>query len=495
MFLDAFLANIARIQYALSTLAELQLTAFRYPQSDTGIRDGATFDFVIVGAGSAGSVLANRLTEDPRVTVLLIEAGPDPPIESNIAGLSPYLLDSYVDWTYTSDKDPEAFPCLADYRYRAHQGKTLGGCSSINGMYYVRGHPENFNLWARVVNDPSWNYSNVLRYFMKSERLEDADILNSADGKFHGTQGYLAITKVNNSDSEIFKEIFQEMGYKVVRDINGNDNIGFCDQLVTFASGLRQSTANAFLSPIKNRPNLYVLKNTLATKVKFSGNTATGVVVTDHDNNTFTIYARKEIIISAGSVSSPQLLLLSGIGPKEQLQSLGIKVIVDLPVGENLQNHHITLLLIRIPESPTSMPSLDPKENPSISVRPFAVEDDLENLVSNVQDIGRIANTSYMKSVGAELISLPSCQDFAEGSREYWKCYVQCMISSGFHFVGSCAMGSVVDSRLRVLGVNRLRVVDSSIMPYITSGNTNAPSIMIAEKAADMIKEAHNMRC
>ncbi|XP_063825341.1 ecdysone oxidase-like [Ostrinia nubilalis] len=399
MFLDTFLENLVRIQCALSTIADgIHPTSFRYPQSESGLQDGASFDFVIVDGGTAGSVLANRLTEDPNVSILLVEIGPDPPMESNVPGLAKYVINSNLDWSYTIDEDEDAFPCLADNRYRAHQGKVLGGSSSINGMYYVRGHPENFNLWARTVNDSSWNYNNVLRYFKKSERLEDLSILRSRDGKFHGTNGYIGVTKVNNTYTEKFKGVFREMGYKFVRDINGKANIiGFSEQLITFASGLRQSTAVAFLSPIKNRPNLHILKNTLATKVVINDKTATGVVVTDNDNNTITINANKEVILSAGSVGSPQLLLLSGIGPSEQLESLDIEVIEDLPVGENLQNHHVVFLVLKLPDLDEST-SVNPYAYTSslatghVSLNATATSPDFQVLAQVINDQGVVSD-------------------------------------------------------------------------------------------------------
>lgn len=494
-----------------------------------------------------------------------------------VPGLSSYTVRSRLDWNHTSGPDKHAYQCLQDNQYPADHGKVLGGTSSINGMYYVRGHPENFDSWAAAIDDRTWNYSNVLPYFKKSERLEDWEILKSKDRTYHGTDGYLRITKIKNSEFENFTKVFKEMGYDVVSDINSKQNIGFSEQLVTLADGLRQSTANAFLSPIKSRANLVVLKETMATKITFDKIKATGVEVTDNNKSTFTVKANKEVIISAGAINSPQLLLLSGIGPKNVLNSFNRPVLADLPVGQNLQNHQYVFLAVKMPQTnPTAAPvnpyeynsllatgylklngsgtapdyqvvtqtldadgfavsckyvnfnneicehfhnelkgkkalyisiasfkfqtrgtvslkSLDPYESPLISIKPYLEEIDFEHATRNIEDFARIVNTTYMKNLGAEFVSLPSCKDFVFGSKDYWKCYVRCMTSSGFHFTSTCAMGSVVDSRLRVFGVAGLRVVDASVMPSITSGNTNAPTIMIAEKASDMIKKDHGI--
>ncbi|XP_059047641.1 ecdysone oxidase-like [Achroia grisella] len=564
-------SSVHSIQNAFQVLTTLQLTSYLFPPS-TPIRNGSTFDYIVVGAGSAGSVIANRLTEDPNITVLLIEAGGDPPTASVLPGLMAYLKESQVDWNYTSLEE-NAQRCHNNHVSDLTRGKMLGGCSSNNYMGYVRGDPNDYNTWAAITNDQSWNYDNILPYFIKSENLLDQAILNSPNRVFHGTKGYLNVTRHPSNSTHKYLKALKELGHNIVLDTNGNYTLGYAQPIFTAANNVRQSTAQSFLGTIKNRPNLYVVKNSLATKIIFdSFKNAIGVKLVNESNKIITVKANKEIIISAGSINTPQLLMLSGIGPKEHLRNIGINVISDLPVGENLQDHAPALLVYTTektkpkgPIDPHEYPvpmtigyvalnksqtypdyqaitlildsssilqfcaftfnidynicqrlyedskgrevllvicsklnpksrgrvflqSVDPTKPPLIKLGAYSAYTDIDDTIAYADDFNRILGTKYFKSVNAKLLA-PNCLGLEQGSEEFWRCYIPCMTSSIYHYVGTCAMGSVVDTRLRVSGVQRLRVVDGSVMPVITSGNTNAPIIMIAEKAADMIKQ------
>ncbi|XP_053607946.1 ecdysone oxidase-like [Plodia interpunctella] len=569
----AAVANIRGIQLIFQALTVLAMTAYLFPPN-AKVEDGATFHYIIVGAGSAGSVVASRLTEHEDVTVLLIEAGDDPPLQSVLPAYLSYLKQSQWDWNYTS---------IPDWTQKCHKGgvldvirgKALGGSSSINFMLYVRGDPNDFNTWADITNDQSWNYNNILRYFMKSERLQDHLILSSETGIYHGTDGCLGVTKQWNNLTHKYLHANHEIGHKIVFDTNGRDTLGYNEPMFTIADGYRQSTAYSFLGPAKDRGNLFVLKNTLVTKIIFDdNNNAVGVEALNDKQEKKVYKATKEVIISAGTINTPQLLILSGIGPKEHLVELGIPVRVDLPVGENLQDHFPIIMTYptekwsstRKPINPHSEPiplligfvalnksqpypdyqtistisdpdvalglcsftlsfnddicnniykesvgkevytvltspnhlksrgrillrSRDPKDHPLIDFNTYSYEQDLDSVIDYMKDVDRITQSTYFQHVNAKLLTPTGCEELAFGSREYWSCYAKCMVTTLWHYAGTSAMGSVVDSRLKVYGVHKLRVVDASIMPTITSGNINAPTIMIGEKGAEMIKE------
>ncbi|XP_052755743.1 ecdysone oxidase-like [Galleria mellonella] len=577
------IASVKWTQSALRVLATtLQLTSYMYPEQalvheyleSNFVPDGDVFDYIVVGAGSAGCVIANRLTEDPTSRVLLVEAGGDPPLESDLPALQIYTIHAQEDWNYTSVYDGYSQECHTPPVADITRGKMLGGCSSSNNMYYVRANPHDYDNWATITNDDTWKYNNVLPYFIKSEKNQDPNIWNTPNARFHGKDGYLGVTKQYSNITNKYLNAFSELGFDVVFDTNGNYTLGFNEPMLTIANDSRQSTATAFLSPIKNRPNLHVLKNTLVTKINFDkDNNAVSIDAIKENNERIAIKANKEIIVSAGTINSAQLLMLSGVGPKKHLEDLNINVISNLPVGENLQNHMMSISVYALGErhSSTEPPSphkhsvptiygfvamnksqlypdyqtasnimndddllqkcaffyyfknelcdafyeqvrgrevmislttlLHPKSHGRIllqSVNPldypliytdyFTHNADLKNLITYTQDVYRLMNTSYFKEMNAKFLIPPSCALLEPDSEEFWKCQILCMATPANHYIGTCAIGSVVDGRLRVLGVQKLRVADGSVIPAMTSGNVNAPIIMIGEKAADFIK-------
>jgi choline dehydrogenase len=529
--------------------------------------DGEAFDYIIVGAGSAGCVLADRLTEDGRSSVLLLEyGGSDRSIFIQMpAALSIPMNSKTYNWGYKTEPEPH----LGGRRIACPRGKVLGGSSSINGMVYVRGHPLDFERWEEE-GARGWGYRNVLPYFRRAERFQgDADAYRGDAGPLTTVHG-----RKTNPLYDAFIEAGRQAGYALSADLNGERQEGFGSLGMTVKDGVRWSTANAYLKPAMKRSNLEVATHALATRIAFDGRRAVGVHYRRRGREQI-VRARREIILCGGPINSPQLLKLSGVGPAEELRSLGIDVLADRAgVGENLQDHleftfqiaskqpitlfsHIGLFRRALVgaewlmrgrglgasnhfEAGGFIRSRAGVRYPDIQFHflPMAVAYDGSNLAN---EHGFQAHVGPMQSKSRGWVRLRSADPtdppriqfnymshpedwigtracvrltreiFAQHAFDPYRgreikpgadcvsdeaidAFVRDDIDTAYHPSCTCKMGSptdpfaVTDLETRVIGVEGLRVVDSSIMPSITNGNLNAPTIMLAEKAADMIR-------
>ncbi|XP_054276626.1 glucose dehydrogenase [FAD, quinone]-like [Macrosteles quadrilineatus] len=309
------------------------------------------FDFIVVGAGSAGSVVASRLSEVGDWRVLLVEAGGDPPVTSEVPSLAVFLQDTEVDWQYRTDADEENCLGMVGNQCKWPRGKVLGGSSTINYMMHTRGHPKDFDSWAAAGNK-GWSYEEVLPYFKKSENLDDPLIWATEDAKiYHNRDGLLTVGSWAENEMkeaiDVVAEGLADIGYPFNADLNGKNHSGFTKMSGTIRDQRRCSSAKAFLTPAKNRRNLFLSKNSLVTKIliETQRKRAYGIRLINKKGKMIEVKAIKEIIVSAGAINSPQLLMLSGIGPERQLQEFGIPVIKNLPVGENLQDHCLMITM------------------------------------------------------------------------------------------------------------------------------------------------------
>jgi choline dehydrogenase len=531
------------------------------------VRNSEAFDFIIVGAGSAGCVLANRLTASGRHRVLLLEAGPRDlhPWLHIPLGYGKLFSDRRFNWCYATEHQPECH----DRKVIAPRGKVLGGSSSINGLIYIRGQAEDFNFWRQLGNT-GWSFDDVLPYFRKAENNE-----RGAD-QFHGTSGPLAVSNLRDQHplAEAYVEAAQQCGYPRNDDFNGSAQEGAGYYQTTMRNGVRSSTAAGYLKSARRRANLRVVPEALATRILFDGRRATGLEYLVGDDK-HSARANVEVIVSSGAFNSPQLLQLSGIGPASLLQSLGIAVIADARgVGDALNDHFAGRIILRckepitlndavrtwsgklsaglryaftrrgyltVPaisagcfvrahpssETPDSQCSIalysagtiggelhpfpgvtgvctllrpesrgfvhiksaDPREAPAIHPNYLAAQKDRETIVAGVKAMRRIFQAPAMARHIAEEIEPGKQCDNDDDLLDF----IRRPGSTTYHPVGTCRMGqdqnAVVDERLRVRGFAGLRVVDASIMPAVVSGNTNAATIMIGEKGAEMMLE------
>lgn len=537
--------------------------------------DSSSFDYIVIGAGSAGCVIANRLSEDPSASVLLLEAGGR---DFHPGFRLPLLMGALINsglynWSYQTEPEPG----LDNRRIRWPRGKVVGGTSTINGMVYSRGFPSDYDRWAAMGLE-GWSYADVLPLFRKSEGHIERG------GPLHGVDGPLVVAQARGRYelTDAFIAAGEQAGYPRNHDFNGETREGFGRYDFTVDRGRRCSTARAFLTPAATRPNLKVVLKALITRILFDGGRAGGVEY-HRGGRICRATARREILLSAGAINSPQILMLSGIGDAEELTRHGIDVVRHLPgVGKNLQDHfdcgliyectrpvslyrdlRVDRLAIALvaglllgrgpatifpyegaafirtrpelaepdiqvhfmhgredtakvhwprlsPGSPeshhgftvrvspvaaasrgtVSLRSADPAAAPVIRANYLSAPQDVETTVAGIKAMRSVvAQLAFDPYRGREIWPGPQVRSDSEIAE-----WLKQAGGTTFHPVGTCRMGldedAVVDARLRVHGVEGLRVADASVMPLIVSANTNAPTIMIGEKAAEMVRSS-----
>nr|XP_013189588.1 unnamed protein product [Amyelois transitella]XP_013189589.1 unnamed protein product [Amyelois transitella]XP_013189590.1 unnamed protein product [Amyelois transitella] len=560
------------------------------------------YDFIVVGAGTAGCVLANRLSEVPQWKVLLVEAGVNENFVMDIPIVANYLQFTSANWKYKTKPSNKYCAGFENQQCNWPRGKVVGGSSVLNYMIYTRGTKPDYDAWEAMGNE-GWGWDDVLPYFKK---IENFNIPKFENPQYHGHDGYLNIEHApfRSSKSKAWVKAAKEFGF-TYGDHNGPNPSGVSFLQLSMKNGTRHSSSRAYLHPIKGRPNLHLTKGSMVTKLIFD-DTLTKVVGVELEkhNRKYKILASKEVIVSAGAINSPQLLMLSGIGPRAHLESMKIPVVRDLPVGYNLMDHiaagglqfvvktqnitvrteyiinHLEFVFkwMKTHKGPLSLPggcealvfmdlkdkfnstgwpdmellliggglnsdpmlprnfgfdeqiyaetygplgradtfmvfpmlmrpkskgrvklqSRNPKVHPTLIPNYFDNPEDLEKIVEGIKTAIQIARQPALRKLGTKLYDVPieNCLEYGPfGSDAYFACQAQMFTFTIYHQSGTCKMGlkddptAVVDPRLRVHGIERLRVIDASIMPEIVSSHTNAPVYMIAEKGADMIKQ------
>ncbi|XP_075981229.1 ecdysone oxidase-like [Anticarsia gemmatalis] len=573
------MSNLLKGQNILTLLRFLNLIGFMWPQPAM-VKNNTSYDMVVIGGGTAGCAIASELVK-LNISVLLVEAGGPPPFESQFSGLFPFLKQSKVDWNFTSTND--------NNRYRYHkggvldmqQGKVLGGTGQVNYLIYGKGIPADYDKWAEITNNTSWQFKQLCDIFKRIENVIDKKVLNSPDLKYHGTEGKIKLHKVHSSLNTDYFRSYEELGQKYLLDINPMNPVGHTNAYTNNGCGMRQSTAHSYLRLVKSNPHLSVLYNSLATEIIFDENkVATGVKILTENNTVITVNVNMEVIVSAGVIKSPQLLMLSGIGPKSHLEEQEIEVISDLPVGQNFIDNPTSILMYKmgpsdpfIAANPEKFPvsvmdgyvsveqcqnksdyeilsgvivdpvflieacshvftfnnelcdfvaksavdrqvlfvthsllypdsrgyiqlkDKNPETNPIIVTGHYLNDTDRIRHAKLVKHYHRVVETKYFKSVDAELIypELETCKDLEKGTLEYFKCYVNEMVSSLHMYYGTCPMGSVVDAELKVKGVEKVRVADASVIPTGIGSTTFATTVMIAERLVDILKKEYNL--